>query len=77
MECNEFSQAGQAVGHGNPVKDVCIETDAQLPGGFGQGHEGIPGGDAVRGTGAEADIPFAHPLTYAQFGRVVVQGRWG
>jgi hypothetical protein len=59
------------------VKGVLVETDAELLGSFGEGHEGIPGGYAIGRTRAEADIPFAHPLPHAEFGRVVVQGQVG
>ncbi len=52
------------------------KTDAQLLGGFGEGHERIPSLFARFTARAEADIAFAHPLPDRQFGRIVVQGQF-
>ena len=70
---DEVIQGRNLMRPGDTVMDVLVETDAQLPGRGGQGHKSIPGGRAVRGAGAKADGAFAHTLTRAQLGGVIVQ----
>jgi len=65
------------VGLRDAVEDVVVEADTQFFGSFNQGHESIPGGDASQTARTKADVPFANPLTDAEFGRVVVQRQVG
>jgi hypothetical protein len=53
--------------------DVGVDIDAQFFGSLNQGVEGIPGLNAVGGSGAKADVPFADALSGRQFGGIVVQ----
>lgn len=57
--------------------DILVKTHVKFFGRRGQGHEGVPGACTIRGARAKADIPFADALSPPQFGRVVMQRKFG
>ncbi len=61
----------------HPVVNERIETEAEFCGGSRQGHEGIPGADAIGGVGSKTDQVFANACACAKFSRVVVEGDFG
>jgi hypothetical protein len=65
------------VGTGKTVAQIVIEIDIQLAGGIRQGHEGVPGFAAFRGTRTKACIPFADTLSGQQLSWIVVEGQFG
>ena len=54
-----------------------MEIDRQLFGGFGEGHQRIPGFDAVGGAHRQTDIAFPHALAGGEFGGIIVERQSG
>ena len=65
-------QGRNHIGLGDAIMEILEEIDSKLFACFDQRLKGIPGPDAIKGTGLQTHVSFADPLSSTELSWIVV-----